>query len=69
MSDLLCEVQSNIEAELIRSYLESLGIDSVVVGSDRPASHISASFNTPIKILVQSKDIEKAKEALKGYKP
>lgn len=68
MSDLLCEVQSNIEAELIRSYLDSFGIDSKIVGSDTPANHISISFNTVIKVLVRPEDMEKAKEAFKNYK-
>jgi len=59
----LCKVSTEIEAELVRSVLESCGIE-VLLRASLPTSVYPGL--SPIKVLVPEKDLELAEKALKS---
>ncbi len=58
----VCQVSTELEAELIRSVLESYGIE-VLLRASLPGSVYPGL--APIKVLVPKKDLELAETALK----
>jgi len=66
MDEMICIYRSDntIEADLIKSHLESFGISTYLKTNDASGTLPQLRFINPIEILVHNKDIEKARKIL-----
>jgi len=65
----VCTAHGEVEAQMMRSILESSGIDSMITGESTRLTHgFTVDGLAEVKILVREEDEERAREVIAAYR-